>query len=58
MAETLSPQDFHMGQVRYHRAMAVAYADNPEQCAHHTQEMTDHLNALRKLALDAVEGKQ
>ena len=40
-----------LGDVRYHRAMAVASADNDAIRDYHAGKMRDALNAIRDLAL-------
>lgn len=52
--ETEKKVDFYTRQLRYHRAMAVAYADNPVQSDLHATEMRKALEELRKIALENV----
>ena len=56
--EKLSATDYHMGQLRYHRAMAVARAGNDDECAYHTSEAIKALNSLRQIALENAEAAQ
>lgn len=48
--------DFYTRQLRYHRAMAVACADDPVKSDLHAAEMRKALDELRKIALANAEG--